>query len=432
MYLMATHIPIYLDGDRTFVDDSWFADLELARRFFAPRFGPVHVIGPSLPIELAQAKHLSEVGRLTTPGLTLHPSIDERTRIRQFWPKAARRWHRDLASLMDEAQVIHASVDDPFRPMQLATLRAGIRAGKTTVVIGFDMDVWEVFEQKLEGMSPVQAQLHVARTAALDLWMRACVRRASVAMLKEGLVFDRYSKGARNPKAFCHSMHSERHLIDDDAFEPRIGSMLRGRPLRFGYCGRFIERKGLGDAIGVLARARQHGVDASFELIGEGPEREALERLAVELGVGDHVSFAGPFPYGEELHDRLRSLDALLFTPTEEDTPRMVYDAYAAGLPILGTTIPFLRRRAERDGAAILWGIGANAEGAARLMELDADRTRLAKLSTVARAAGAAHTVERWYGRRSEWTADAIDRDGGPARAPAAPPRGPTSVMVNA
>jgi hypothetical protein len=60
MYLMATHIPIYLDGDRKYVGDSWYSDLELGSRFFSPHFGPVEVIGPSLPIELADSMHMRD------------------------------------------------------------------------------------------------------------------------------------------------------------------------------------------------------------------------------------------------------------------------------------------------------------------------------------------------------------------------------------
>ena len=39
---------IYFDGDRTYVDDSWYSDLALASRFFSQEFGPVALIGPSL------------------------------------------------------------------------------------------------------------------------------------------------------------------------------------------------------------------------------------------------------------------------------------------------------------------------------------------------------------------------------------------------
>jgi glycosyltransferase involved in cell wall biosynthesis len=409
MYLLATHIPIYLDGTRTYVDDSWWSDLELARRFFVEPFGTIHVIGPQLPRTAAEASQMREI----VPGdeIVLHPSIDANVRMRQYWPAASRQWARDLAPLVQQARVVHASVDDPFRPMQLAAIRAGIKANKTTVLIGFDMDVWDLLPVQLEKLPNLQGKLHIARTLGMDLWMRYCARNASVAMLKEGLVYDRYSPWAKNPREFCHSMHSEAHLISDANFDARIASLATGRPLRFGYFGRFIERKGLADAIRILAKARQRGVEAGYHLIGEGPQRAELEVLAAELGIAEHVVFEGVYPYGAELHKKLGTLDALLFTPTEEDTPRMVYDAFAQGLPLITTDIAFLRRRADRDGASILFDIGAIDAGAEKLVELNARREDLIGLSKKARERGKLHTVERWYGQRRDWTIEAASRN---------------------
>jgi glycosyltransferase involved in cell wall biosynthesis len=409
MYLMATHIPMYVDGDRVFVDDSWYSDLDLSRQFFSPHWGEVHLIGPYLPVSEAAAGHLHEIGP-QTENLVLHPSIREDTRVREFWPGARRKWEADLAPLVAEADVVHCSVDDPFRPMHLATLRAGIKADKVTVLIGFDMDVWETLGPKLGQMGKREGAMHLARTAGMDMWMRWCARHASVAMLKEGLVYDRYAPWAKNPKEFCHSMHSDRYLIPDDVFDARMTTLKQGRGIHVGYFGRFIPRKGLTDAVRVVAKARERGVDVTYHLIGEGPQQGELQALAAELGIGEHVVFDGSFPYGEELHAKLRELDALLFTPTEEDTPRMVYDAFAAGLPLLTSDIAFLRRRADRDKASVVFGIGDIEGGADALAGLDRDRERFATLSRVAKEAGKRHSVERWYGERLAWTLEAAER----------------------
>lgn len=190
------------------------------------------------------------------------------------------------------------------------------------------------------------------------------------------------------------------------------GSRRSPRPLRFAYFGRFVERKGLADAIRILAAARRRGVDASYDLIGDGPQRDELKTLAKELGIAESVRFPGSFPYGVALHEKLRTYDAVLFTPTEEDTPRMVYDAFASGLPLITSDIAFLRRRADRDQASVLFEIGAIEEGATRLVELNQDRERLVSLSRKAHEAGRRHSVERWYGQRLAWTVEAVERHG--------------------
>lgn len=407
MYLIATHIPTFVDGDQLYIDDSWYSDLVLARDYFSPTFGSLALLAPTRPVSDAGDAKLHHV--TSEDGIRVHPSIDERTRIRD-WRRAAAQWSRDLAPLLAEARVVHASVDDPFRPMQLAALRAAFRERRPTVLIGFDMDVWDTLRVQIRSMSAPAAALHVARCTGMDAWMRHAVRKASVAMLKEGLVYDRYSPGAKNPKAFCHSMHGEEHLIDDATFEARMTRLRSGAPLRFAYFGRFIERKGLLDAVRILARARSLGVDARFDLVGWGPQRAEIEQVAASAGVAEHVGFPGALAYGPELHAMMRRYDALLFTPTEEDTPRMVYDCYAAGLPLLTSDIAFLKRRSRSDRAGVLFGIGDCEGGAAAIARLDRNREELVALSHAARAAGRHHTVEQWYGRRLEWTREAVER----------------------
>ncbi|MEM9177723.1 MAG: glycosyltransferase [Myxococcota bacterium] len=409
MYLMGTHIPIYVEGDRTWVDNSWYSDLDLQRNFFSERFGPVRVLGPSLPREEAGEILLTEVTS-DDPTLSLHPSFDARTRIREYWPAARDRWRADLAPLLAEAEVVHASVDDPFLPMQLETTRAGIAAGRTTVLVGFDMDVWETLPIQLGQQRLPQKALAVARAVGMDFWMRRLLPKASVAMLKEGRVYDRYHPLAANPREFCHSMYRASDVIDEEVFEARLASLAAGRGIRLGYFGRFVERKGLADALRILAAVRDRGIEASYHLIGGGPQRGDLERLAGELGVAEAVVFEGEVEYGAALHEKARGLDALLFTPTEEDTPRMVYDAFAAGLPLLTSDIFFLRRRAERDGASVVFPVGAIEAGAEAVAALAADRDRFAALSRTARSAGLRHSVDRWFGERLAWTVEAADR----------------------
>jgi phosphatidylinositol alpha-1,6-mannosyltransferase len=58
------------------------------------------------------------------------------------------------------------------------------------------------------------------------------------------------------------------------------------------FVGRLIERKGVAHLIRALGIVRQ-AVPARLVVIGDGPERTRLERLAREAGVGEHVEFRG-------------------------------------------------------------------------------------------------------------------------------------------
>ena len=179
---------------------------------------------------------------------------------------------------------------------------------------------------------------------------------------------------------------------------------LRSRRLRAVYAGRFVRRKGLHDAFTAIRLARDAGVPVEYHLFGNGPEETNLRALAAELDLHDLVTFHGFVDYTPEFIGRLAEFDMHLFTPTEEDTPRALFDTLAAGLPLVGTAIPFLRTRVERDAIGALGPVGDPAAAAAALCTVAAAPERLAALSRVAREAGLRHSVDAWYRRRAQWT----------------------------
>ncbi len=75
----------------------------------------------------------------------------------------------------------------------------------------------------------------------------------------------------------------------------------------FLYYGRLSEEKGIEIALRALALVP----DACLKIIGEGKDRETLEKLSVELGVSDRVRFMGAL-YSEELKSEIRSARAVV------------------------------------------------------------------------------------------------------------------------
>ncbi len=57
--------------------------------------------------------------------------------------------------------------------------------------------------------------------------------------------------------------------------------------------GNLVARKGHDMVIRALTQVRQAAPDVTYLIVGDGPHRSELERLAGELGVRDHVVFAG-------------------------------------------------------------------------------------------------------------------------------------------
>jgi glycosyltransferase involved in cell wall biosynthesis len=162
----------------------------------------------------------------------------------------------------------------------------------------------------------------------------------------------------------------------------------------------------------ILAKAIGQGAAIEFDIIGDGAERIKLETIVKSEGLETSVRFIGSLPYGSMLMKRLSQYDGLLFTPTAEDTPRMIFDGYAAGLPLVAFDIGYVRERLEQEHAAFLLPRDQIEQSAVCLSGLCRNRGQIAGLSRSARVAAQYHAAENWYRRRAEWTIEAVEQHG--------------------
>ncbi|MDA1193155.1 MAG: glycosyltransferase [Candidatus Poribacteria bacterium] len=125
--------------------------------------------------------------------------------------------------------------------------------------------------------------------------------------------------------------------IDLDKFQPALrGDVSKVRILGI---GRLIPRKGFDTLIRAAAALKEKSA-APFEveIVGDGPERKALEALTEGFGLSKVVRFAGTVPY-ERLSERYANADIYALTSHAEGMPLVVLEAMATGLPIVATDV---------------------------------------------------------------------------------------------
>ncbi len=93
--------------------------------------------------------------------------------------------------------------------------------------------------------------------------------------------------------------------------------------------------------------------DHHYVIVGEGSERNALERLAISLGVAERTHFIGEVPPAT-VDAWMKEADCYWFLSIIEAFGNVLIEAFAAGTPIVGTPVGVAPELAEADAAVAL------------------------------------------------------------------------------
>ena len=128
--------------------------------------------------------------------------------------------------------------------------------------------------------------------------------------------------------------------VDLKVFAPkRVGQPAAGRPLTIGFVGRFSPEKGL-DLL--LRAARDLGFEHRLLIVGSGPQKEELLQLAKGLGIDQRVIWGRPASR-EKIPEYLNEMDLLVLPSRttlfwKEQFGRVIIEAFACGVPVIGST----------------------------------------------------------------------------------------------
>jgi glycosyltransferase involved in cell wall biosynthesis len=187
-----------------------------------------------------------------------------------------------------------------------------------------------------------------------------------------------------------------------------------GRGFQVVFVGRLVERKGVKHLIHAIARLPAQ-IQARLVVIGDGPERQALESSARASGAGDRIEFRGRVS-DEELRATYASSDVLVLPSILDargDTEGLgvvLLEAMSYGVPVIASDIGGITDIVEHEQSGLLVPPG----DAARLAQA---LERLARDPALAQRLGAAgeQRVRRdfgWPEIMAKW--DAVYR--GPAQ----------------
>lgn len=314
---------VVIDDAPVWTDGQSYAMPNPMNRFYeqlARELGPVVVCGPTKHTSTAAlAQGYVSDGALV--GYVGRPHYDSPLAL------ATRPWAvllsiRPLWRAIGRADLVYIRVPSIVAP--LAHLIAALRKRRTAVQVKGSWDA--SLSEKFRGFARPIATAVVRLLRALD--DRAVRGRLALVHTTEDR--ERLARKGARVHLVAVSSVSEQQIV-------RREDTPRGSPIRVLFVGRVSPAKGLGYALEAL-----RGLDDPkllLSILGEGPALAGLRETAASLGLEDRVSFESTLAYGEELMDAYRRSDLFLLPSVTEGIPKVLFEAMAAGLPIIATSV---------------------------------------------------------------------------------------------
>ncbi len=151
------------------------------------------------------------------------------------------------------------------------------------------------------------------------------------------------------------------------------------------FVGRLAAVKGVVVLFEALKSVREHHPDLTLTLIGDGPERAALERLVNNHGLSEVVTFLG-YRSQDEVAAALGAHDLFVLPSFAEGVPVVLMEAMAAHLPVIATQVGGVSELVEHGRSGLLVAPGDVQALAGALQTLLGDPDLGAKMGAVGAA----------------------------------------------
>jgi glycosyltransferase involved in cell wall biosynthesis len=221
----------------------------------------------------------------------------------------------------------------------IATIRElAIRAGADVVhAHGFKADIYVYLALRGRGI-PFVSTCHTWYDTDLAVKLYGKVDRlvlrgfARVVAVSDEVRQRLLKAGVRDEK-----IRMVRNGIDLRPFDGAIPSLLGdGSVLLVGLVGRLAWEKGVDVFLSAAARVVGEFPSVKFVVVGEGPDREKLERTIDELQIRGSVAMLGR---RDDMPGVYASLDIMVSSSRQEGLPMAILEGMASGLPLVASSV---------------------------------------------------------------------------------------------
>ncbi len=172
---------------------------------------------------------------------------------------------------------------------------------------------------------------------------------------------------------------------------PRVKPLRSLRdPLRLLCVARLVEKKGLRHQLRIYAALKNAGIQFTVRIVGDGPLKPELERLAGSLGVASQISFTGHLPHNE-VWDQLEWADVLLHSGViaqsgdRDGLPNVIPEAMSIGVVVVTSPAAATTEAVSSGHTGLVAAVDVKEEWVEALREISRDDEMVENLRTNAR-----------------------------------------------
>ena len=196
-----------------------------------------------------------------------------------------------------------------------------------------------------DGFGPEEAERRLLRRSLMRRWLLRGVPVVVPSTVLAGIAQSEWGVRARR-------LHHLVNGVDLERFAPSGRETPEhddpDRPFVLGSVGGLRAEKDHHNLLRALVQLPQR---CRVEIVGSGPLREDLERLAGELGVAGRVTFAG---HTDDTAPSYRRFDAFVLSSRTEQMPIALLEAMASGLGAVATDVGDVRRILPSSSADVV------------------------------------------------------------------------------
>jgi glycosyltransferase involved in cell wall biosynthesis len=327
-YLLVTSIPAYLDaGGGVWLDRLWHRD-------FVAHFGYLERLTLAAP----GFEHRSDLDLVRVdppPGVAFRlaplPKQESLRAALLRLPATAQRLWSEIGS----ARIVHSGIAGwPFPIGWVANSIALLRRRKLFIVV--ESAPWRLVGVGVEGAR------HRARAWVTEWLARFFVNRASLTLFThEGYKRALLTRPGRLGIVIPASWIDDADVLPPREAEATWAAKRSSAVVRLLFAGRLVPEKGTELLLEAVQHSRVSPERLQIDVIGEGSSRKACEEAA-RRGGSVALRVLDPVPYGPKFFELLRTYHGVLVPSITDEQPRIVFDAFAQAVPVIGADTPGL------------------------------------------------------------------------------------------